>query len=78
MSGFCAHHRTIGREAARAVSAHQVVVDHRFDVVQSELLDLHQFVRSPKAVEKVNKRDTRLERRRVGDERHVHHFLDGV
>ena len=43
-----------GRQAARAVRADQVVVDHRAQIVFGKRSILHDFVRGAKAVEEVD------------------------
>ena len=45
-------------------------------IVVGELFDLGHLVRRPKAVEKVDERDPRFERRRVRDRREVVRLLD--
>ena len=55
-----------------------LLVDHLADDVLRDLVDLLDLVRGAEAVEEVEERDLRLERRRVGDHRHVVRFLHAV
>ena len=69
---------TVGRERARAVGEHQVLVDHGAHVVGGKLLDLGDFVRGAEAVEEVQEGDARFQGGGLGDQRHVHDFLHRV
>ena len=73
-----AQHRAIGRQPALAMREDQRLGDQRAQVVVGELLDLRDFVRRPEAVEEVQERNARLERRRVRHRGHVVRFLHRV
>ena len=62
-----AQHRAVRRQAAGARRVDEALVDHRADDVVVERLDLLQLVRRAEAVEEVQERHARLERRRVRD-----------
>ncbi len=68
----------VGGEPAQAMGQDQVVVDQGADILVRKLFDLHDFVRSPEPVEEVHEGNAGLERRGLGDERRVHHFLHRV
>ena len=76
--GGAAHHRVIGGEAAVAVGHHQLVVDHRADVVVAELLDLGDLVAGAEAVEEVDEGDACLQRGGLADQGEVHDLLHRV
>ena len=73
--GASAQHGMVGRHRARAVCRDEVRVDERADVVVVQVLDLRDLVRGPEAVEEVEERHARRQRRRVGDERQVVRLL---
>jgi hypothetical protein len=70
--------RALGREAAGAVGADELVGDHLAHHVEGELLDLGDLVGGAEAVEEVEEGHPRLEGGGVGDEGHVHGFLHVV
>ena len=70
-----ANERPLRRQRSRAMRADQLVRDQGTHVVVVEHLDRLQLVRGAKAVEEVQERDTRLERRGVGHEREVVRLL---
>jgi hypothetical protein len=57
---------------------HEIVIDHRTDVVVGEFLDFHHFMGGAEAVEEMDERHARLQGRRVRDEGVVHHLLHRV
>ena len=66
----------VGVEPAPAMRDHQILVDHRADLLvgqQGELVDL---VRGAEAVEEMDEGDARLQCRRLRDQRHVVRFLN--
>ena len=58
-----------------AVRTNQILVDHVSDLLIRQQHDLADLVRSPKAVKEVDERHARLQRRGLGDQRHVVRFL---
>ena len=56
----------------------QILVDHGAESSGGELFDLGDFVGGAEAVEEVEEGHARFEGGGLGDERHVHDFLDGV
>ena len=58
--------------------AHQLVVDHEAHVVEAQLFDLGDLVRSAEAIEEMQERNARLQGRGVRDQRHVHGFLHRI
>ena len=73
-----AKNRPVGRHAALAMCAHQLVVDHRAKVFDVELFDLRDFVRGAEAIKEVHEGNPRFERRRLRDQSEVHYFLHRV
>ena len=76
--GGATDERPVGRERPAAMGVDELLGDERAQVVVGERLDRVQLVRRPKAVEEVDERDPRAQRRRLGDERQVVGLLDGV
>ena len=60
------------------MSAHQIVVNHRPQIVRRELFDLGHFVRGPKTIEEMYKRQTGFQGSGLGNQGHVHHRLHGM
>jgi hypothetical protein len=73
--GRAAERGAVRRERARAVREDQLLRDQRAQVVVGERRDLRDLVRGAEAVEEVEKRDARPERRRVGDRGEVLRLL---
>ena len=73
-----AHERMVGRQRAGAMGEHQLVVYHFAHHFNRHLLDLGHFVRSAETVEEMQDRHARFQRRRLGDQRHVHRFLHRI
>ena len=73
-----AKHRPIRRERPHPVRFHQVLLDHRPQIIGRQLLDFGHFVGGAETVEEMQERDARFQAGRRGDQRHVHHFLDRV
>jgi hypothetical protein len=71
-----ADRRLLGIEAAGAVGADEFRVDHILHDLVGDLLDLLDFVGRAEPVEEVQERHAGLEGGGVGDQRHVHDFLD--
>ena len=76
--GGAAEDGAIRCQAAVAVGKDPAFRDQRAEVIVAERVDLRDFVRRAKAVEKVQEGDARLERRRVRHRGHVVGLLDGV
>ena len=68
--------RLLGIEAAGAMGADELRVDHVLHHLVGDLLDLLDLVGGAEAVEEVEERHAGLEGRGVRDQGHVHHFLD--
>jgi len=64
-------HGPIRVHRAVAVILDQLLVDHRQDIVVAQQLDLVHLVRRAEAVEEVQERHARFERRRLGNQRHI-------
>ena len=73
-----AHRRMLGIESALAEIFDILLVDHLADLIHRNLVDLLDFVGRAEAVEEVEERNLGLERRGVGDHRHIVGFLNGV
>ena len=73
-----AHDGIFGRQAALAVSAHELVVNHFMHNVERNFFDFLNFVRSAESVKKVNKRNARFKRRRMRYNGQIHNFLNAV
>ena len=73
-----AQHRMIGRESTVAVTLDEFVVDQRAKVFVKQRNDFVHFVGSPEAVEEMQEGNPGFERRRLGDEREIARFLDGI
>ena len=58
-----AQHWPVRRESAGAMSEHEVVVDHRAQVVVGHHFNFRDFVRGAEAVEEMQKRHARFKRR---------------
>ncbi len=71
-----AQHRMLGRQRAGAMGAHKIVVDHRPDLLVRD--DRHRilFVRRAEAVEEIDDRHARFQRRRLSHEGEIVRFLD--
>ena len=69
------HHRVLRRKRSRTERTDPIVVDHRPDVLVGDDRDLVLFVRRAKAVEEIQDRHTRLEGRRLSDQREIVRFL---
>ena len=70
--------RAVRRERALAMPANGVFVEHGMQVFIGERKNLVHFVGRPEAVEKMQKRDSCLERCGVGDQREIARFLYGT
>ena len=70
-----AHHRVLRRQRPRAERTHEVVVDHRADLSVGDDRDLVFLVRRPEAVEEIEDRHARLERRCLRDQREIVRLL---
>ncbi|OQB33669.1 MAG: hypothetical protein BWY09_02749 [Candidatus Hydrogenedentes bacterium ADurb.Bin179] len=70
--------RAVGGHGALAVGKYQFIVYHRTDIFREQHLYAVYFVGRAEPVKEVHKRNARLQRRRMGDERHVMGFLNGV
>ena len=68
----------IRRQPPHAMGAHQIVIDHGANIFERELLDLHDFMRSAESIEEVHEGNARLQSGRLGDQRKIHDFLDGI
>ena len=69
--------RALRRHGAGAEGGDVLFVDDGADFVVGKRLNLGDFVRGAEAVEEVHERHARLERSRVGNERHVLRLLPG-
>ena len=69
------HHRVLRRKRPRTERAHQIVVDHRPDLLVGNDRDLVLFVRCTKAVEEIHDRHTRFQGRRLRDQREIVRLL---
>ncbi len=58
--------------------ANEILRDHLFHYFIRNFFDFLYFVRCPEPIEEMDERNTGFERRRVGNERHIHHFLHVV
>ena len=76
--GRASQDRIVRRQPPHAVSPDEIVVDHLPHIIQGELLDFHDFMRSAKSVEKVHKRDAGSQSSCLRDQRKVHDFLDRI
>ena len=70
-----ANHRMIGSERAAAMIEDQFRVDHRLQIVIGQQRHLRDLVRRAEAVEEMEERDARLERRGLRDQREVLRLL---
>ena len=70
-----ADYRMIGREGARAMLEDTRFVDHRAQDLDRQHFDLRDFVRGAEAVEEMQKRNARLERGGVCNQREILRFL---
>ena len=74
--GGAAHHGRVGRQATGPEREDVVVADQRPDVVVIEDGDLVDLVRGAEAVEEMEERDPRPQRRGMRDQREVVRLLD--
>ena len=70
--------RTLGIQTASAMCAHEVVIDHAAHLIERHFIVFLDFMRCAESVEKVQERNTRTERRRMRNDRHILRFLYGV
>ena len=70
-----ADERMLGIERAIPVRAHQILPDHRPDLRIGQQRQLVELVRGPEAVEEMQERDARLQRRGLRDQRGVVRLL---
>ena len=78
VSGFCAVPRMngcSGLSAARAMGAHQIVVDHRPDLGVAQQLQRVEFVRGAESVEEMQERHARFQRRHLREQRAIMRLL---
>lgn len=68
--------RVFGRESAIMASNDEVFVDECTRIFERQIVDFVDFVRRAEAVEEVEERNARFERRHLGDHRHVLGFLN--
>ena len=71
-----ANRRVFGRESAVMASNDEVFVDECASIFERQIVDFVDFVRRAEAVEEVEERNARFERRHLGDHRHVLGFLN--
>ena len=57
------------------MSAHQIIVDHRPQIIIGQLFDLGDFMRGAEAIEEMQEWHTRFQRGSLGDQGHVMRFL---
>ena len=55
-----------------------VIINHGLHLILGQFFNLLNFVGGAEAIEEMDKRHTRLERRSVRNERHIHCFLHAV
>src|SRR5450830_1849016 len=55
------HHGTLRSERAPPVIKYQLIVDHRPDVIEPELFDLHHLGRGPETIKEVKERYPRIQ-----------------
>ncbi len=70
-----AHERMFRVQRPGPMRSHQIVVDHRADLLVGQQLDRVQLVRGAEAVEEMQHGHARFQRHRLGDQRHVMRFL---
>jgi len=73
--GGAADEGALGIECPLAVRTHEIRIDHCADLIVAKKCQGIDLVRGTEAVEEMDEGDTRLERRRLGDQRVVMGFL---
>ena len=76
--GRSAKNRAVRRQRPGTMLIDKLVVDHRADIIFSQLLDLGNFMGGAKSVEEMDERNAGLKSRRVGDQGKIHDFLDAI
>ena len=71
-------HRPVRIQRSRPMRPHQLIRDHGAHVFDSELFHLGHFVRSAEAIKEMHERQPGFQRRRMRDQRHIHHGLHGM